>query len=587
MTYSHLIDFLDTISTKHMEFIPEPALTGRDNLPDEEKWHREYLKAQGSLFKGIIREGSSDDFPKDDQEVAIHWSLRVEGEENSEGKVLSSTRTEEDGTGVPHKFMLGKHCQELYGLELGVRQMQRGEKSVLKIKPDYAYLHPKGLERKLSPPEGVSEESTLLLTVDVLDFYNVKVVDYDSALVIKGICTEGEGWETPREPFEVEAVIEGWKICGDGDEQFFPPTMLKYSVGDGQIPLGLEMGINAMCKGELAWIRCHGKFTTASETSTVKNVPTHAPDGILYKVHLIHFMQVRDLFGDGLVFKRRVQEGEGEFPSSCPINDCTVRAHYSALTLPDRRTVYDSRADSSEEVAASGVLEFPIGQGIMPDVLETTLRLMCPKEVSIVHTTAKVFYAKHRDLLPASVPEDQKMEYEVHLLGFDKAPNWYNITYEEAFKDSESQKKQGNSLFKQGNYRLAKAKYHKTACQIDGLRGLQPDQYDAIEKIKVSCHLNYAQCCLKQEEYFEAIQRLSDKLLKHGPDNTKALYRRAVGYIAVGFFDEARADLEDMKAMDPFSQKDFGFLLTKLNKEQAKAREAEKRNFGGKLKAQT
>jgi hypothetical protein len=50
--------------------------------------------------------------------------------------------------------------------------------------------------------------------------------------------------------------------------------------------------------------------------------------------------QVRDLLGDGTTFKRRVKEGEGEFPADCPMHDCDIKCHYVARTIPDRTVVY-------------------------------------------------------------------------------------------------------------------------------------------------------------------------------------------------------------------------------------------------------
>lgn len=60
-------------------------------------------------------------------------------------------------------------------------------------------------------------------------------------------------------------------------------------------------------------------------------------------------LQVRDLFGTGRVFKRRVRDGEGEFPSAAPMHDCTVRFHYKARTLPDRVVVHGENAFVSFE----------------------------------------------------------------------------------------------------------------------------------------------------------------------------------------------------------------------------------------------
>jgi hypothetical protein len=65
------------------------------------------------------------------------------GRRAEDEKVVRSTRQEFGGTGVPYHFLLGKYCKELYGLELGLRQMQRGERAILKILPEYLYDHPK------------------------------------------------------------------------------------------------------------------------------------------------------------------------------------------------------------------------------------------------------------------------------------------------------------------------------------------------------------------------------------------------------------------------------------------------------------
>lgn len=64
---------------------------------------------------------------------------------------MRSTREELGGTGVPYHFLLGKYCKELYGLELGLRQMQRGERAILKILPEYLYDHPKCTRVSPSP----------------------------------------------------------------------------------------------------------------------------------------------------------------------------------------------------------------------------------------------------------------------------------------------------------------------------------------------------------------------------------------------------------------------------------------------------
>lgn len=57
--------------------------------------------------------------------------------------------------------------------------------------------------------------------------------------------------------------------------------------------------------------------------------------------------QVRDMYGDGKVIKRRMVQGVGEFPVDCPMEDCCVNLSYKARPLcasrtPDEVWVFES-----------------------------------------------------------------------------------------------------------------------------------------------------------------------------------------------------------------------------------------------------
>ena len=58
--------------------------------------------------------------------------------------------------------------------------------------------------------------------------------------------------------------------------------------------------------------------------------------GVEFELALESMVHVRDLFGDGVVFKRREKEGAGEFPADCPVHDCACRAHFSVRVCPSR-----------------------------------------------------------------------------------------------------------------------------------------------------------------------------------------------------------------------------------------------------------
>lgn len=68
--------------------------------------------------------------------------------------------------------------------------------------------------------------------------------------------------------------------------------------------------------------------------------------------------QVRDVLGNGQVFKKRLIDGQGEFPVDCPLEDCVVRVHYKG-SLPDEggRVFVDTRKENGGAPVEAGTGE--------------------------------------------------------------------------------------------------------------------------------------------------------------------------------------------------------------------------------------
>lgn len=124
--------------------------------------------------------------------------------------------------------------------------------------------------------------------------------------------------------------------------------------------------------------------------------------------------------GDGCVLKRRLQEGEGEFPVDCPLHDTTVRLHYRLRSLAggvpgpwlyDSRSRSSSNGSSSNGSAASAgsataaaadsgsggsgqaaPVEVDTGCGELPEGLELVVKLMVPGELASATATPHYAY---------------------------------------------------------------------------------------------------------------------------------------------------------------------------------------------------
>lgn len=80
--------------------------------------------------------------------------------------------------------------------------------------------------------------------------------------------------------------------------------------------------------------------------------------------------QVRDVLGNGQVFKKRLVDGEGEFPVDCPLEDCVVRVHYKG-SLPEEggRVFVDTRKEN-----AGTPVEVGTGEGLVSPGCGSALR---------------------------------------------------------------------------------------------------------------------------------------------------------------------------------------------------------------------
>ena len=229
-----------------------------------------------------------------------------------------------------------------------------------------------------------------------------------------------------------------------------PPLQLQ--LGQGQLPLGVELALSQMSKGEKSiYILPAGLMRSAAPgteaasdrgmdqqkeqqlgdvgakgSSSGSRMLLPLPPGKAEQVELVlelqDLVQVRDMTGDGQVTKRRLRDGQGEFPIDCPLHDTTVTLHYRVRQLGfGGPWVYDSRlgdatgsSRSSGGAAAvaggrggggeeggewaagwdgeEGAVVADTGCGELPEGLELCMKLMVPGEVARCMVQPKYAY---------------------------------------------------------------------------------------------------------------------------------------------------------------------------------------------------
>ncbi|KAF3613470.1 Peptidyl-prolyl cis-trans isomerase PASTICCINO1 [Capsicum annuum] len=486
----------------------------------------------GSLMKAVVRPGGGKSKPAEGNQVIYHCTVRT-----LDGVTVESTRSEFGGKGTPIRHVIGK-SKIILGLLEGIPTMLKGEVAMFKMKPE---MHYGEKDCPVAAPDNFPKDSELHFEIELIEFSKVITDDLG---VLKKVIEEGQSWETPREPYEVKAWISA--KSGDGkvilsrtqDEPYF------FIFGKSEVPEGLELGIATMPRGEKAVIYVKSQYYTESTLMPV----VEGVDEVHFEVELVHFIQVRDVLGDGRLIKRRIRDGRGEFPMDCPLQDSLLRVHYKGSLLNEEKTVfYDTRIDNNGQP-----LEFSSGEGLVPQGFEMSVRLMLPGEVSLV--TCPPDYAYDKFERPANVPEGAYVQWEIELLDFNTPKDWTGFSFQEIMDDVEKIKGTGNRLFKEGKFELAKAKYEKVLREFNHVHP-QDDE--------------------------EGKEFANTRVLDANPVHVKALYRRGMAYMASGDFEEARADFNKMMSIDKSSEGSAKAALLKLKKEEQEVERKVRKQFKG------
>ncbi|XP_039019578.1 peptidyl-prolyl cis-trans isomerase PASTICCINO1-like isoform X2 [Hibiscus syriacus] len=534
-------------------------------LPSKKKSESEDDKRRkkivpGSLMKALMRPGGGESNPSDGDQVIYHCTVRT-----LVGVVVDSTRSEYGGKGIPIRNVLGK-SKMILGLLEGIPTMLKGEVAMFKMKPQMHY----GEEDCPVPvPNSFPKEDELHFEIELIDFSKAKVV-CDDLGVLKKVIDEGQGWESPREPYEVKAWISAKTADGklimshtEGEPYFF-------TFGKSEVPKGLEMGIGTMARKEKAMIYVTKQYLTRSPLLP----EIEGYEEIHFEVELVHFIQVRDVLGDGRLIKRRLQDGKGEFPMDCPLHDSLLRVHYKGMLLNEKKTVfYDTRVDNQGEP-----LEFSSGEGLVPEGFEMCVRLMLPGEIALV--TCPPDYAYDKFSRPPNIPEGAHVAWEIELLGFEMPKDWTGLNFQSIMDEAEKIRATGNRLFKEGKFELAKAKYDKVLREFNHVNPQTDEDGKVFLDTRNLLHLNVAACFLKMGECRKSIEACN-KVLDATPVHVKALYRRGMAYMAAGDFEEARSDFQMMIKIDKSAEPDATAALAKLKKQEQEVERKARKQFKG------
>ncbi|KAJ8257166.1 hypothetical protein COCON_G00193180 [Conger conger] len=314
------------------------------------------------------------------------------------------------------------------------------------------------------------------------------------------------------------------------------------------------------------------------------------------------------------VRKTILHGGSSEMPRF--ITGTKVTFHFRTQLCDDERTVLDD----SKKVGVP--MEVVIGNMFKLEVWETLLTSMRIGEVAefwcdVTHTGLYPMVAKSlRRIAEGKDPVD----WHIHTCGMANMFAYHSLGYEDldqlqkepqplyfvlelvkveqpseydreswALSDEERLKVvpllhgQGNKLFKQGHYPQAANKYKEGIICIKNIQTKEKawdPPWLKLEKMAHTLTLNYCQCLLRVEEYYEVIEHTTDIINQH-PGVMKAYYLRAKAHMEVWNESEAQADFQKVLDLDPGMRKVVRREMQVLSMRMEEKREEEKLKYRG------
>jgi FK506-binding protein 4/5 len=225
----------------------------------------------------------------------------------------------------------------------------------------------------------------------------------------KKLVKEGEGYDTPDNGDEVEVHYTGTLLDGTKfDSSRDKGTPFKFTLGQGQVIKGWDVGIKTMKKGENAIFTIPAAMAYGESGSP----PTIPPNATLqFDVELLTWASVKDICKDGGIIKKVLKEGE-KWENPKDLDEVLVN--------------YEVKLEDGSLIAKSDGVEFTVEEGLFCPALGKAVKTM--KKGEKVDLIVRPQYGFGEKGKPASgdeaaVPQNATLLVTLELLSWKTVSN--------------------------------------------------------------------------------------------------------------------------------------------------------------------
>ncbi|KAG7673991.1 hypothetical protein Ndes2526B_g02530 [Nannochloris sp. 'desiccata'] len=237
--------------------------------------------------------------------------------------------------------------------------------------------------------------------------------------VIKEIIKAGSGFETPEKGDKVNVHYVGTLEDGsEFDSSRGRGDPFSFTLGQGQVIKGWDLGVATMRKGELSKLYIKSDYGYGASGS-----PPKIPGGatLIFEVELLSWKSVKDIMGDGGIIKDVVKEGQGW---ATPKDEDEVTVRVVARVQGSDTSFYTTPTSPASEESSDSLKrgdDFIVKEGFLCKAVGAAVKTM--KKGEVARLSVKPEYGFGVTGKGSEVPPDANLELEVTLHTFKKVEN--------------------------------------------------------------------------------------------------------------------------------------------------------------------